>query len=548
MHAHGGPSATVVNGTKPFNPSLLERHPRRLSRVAPRRRAARVRRRCPTASSPCPATGSAPRSSRRRSQVLDAVGDFAFEEHLFGGASIDAHGTALTDEVLAACRGADAVLLAAVGGPKWDTTDPDAPRPEQGLLGLRKGLGLYANLRPGPPAAGALRRQPAAPRRSSSAPTCSSCASSPAASTSARRRAPPTRATRPLRLQRARRSSASRASRSASARSRGDERRQGQRARDQPPVARGRHRACTPRVPEHRARARARRQRRDEARLRAAPLRRDPHREHVRRHPQRRGGDAHRLDRDAAERLARRGRHARACSSPSTARRPTSPARGSPTRWRCSCRAAMMLRHGLDLPDAAASVESAVDRALDAGAAHPRPRRHREHGRGHAGRARTPLTQETVREARGPHLDERRVRRMGGREGPRTHARPALRHRRLRGRPLLRHRDRPGGVPPRRPHRPALQVGRAVLHADPVRPRAAAPGDARADRARTACASATSARSCSAATARWACSRSTRRSTSASPSGSGPPTSARRARPTACARRSRAGGASAPTA
>jgi 3-isopropylmalate dehydrogenase len=50
--------------------------------------------------------------------------------------------------VLNACREADAVLLAAVGGPKWDTTDPQKPRPEQGLLGLRKGLGLYANLRP----------------------------------------------------------------------------------------------------------------------------------------------------------------------------------------------------------------------------------------------------------------------------------------------------------------------------------------------------------------------------------------------------------------
>jgi 3-isopropylmalate dehydrogenase len=50
--------------------------------------------------------------------------------------------------VLDACRGADAVLLGAVGGPKWDTTDPDEPRPEQGLLGLRKGMGLYANLRP----------------------------------------------------------------------------------------------------------------------------------------------------------------------------------------------------------------------------------------------------------------------------------------------------------------------------------------------------------------------------------------------------------------
>jgi 3-isopropylmalate dehydrogenase len=74
--------------------------------------------------------------------------DFSFEEHAFGGAAIDLHGTALTDETLAACKGADAVLLAAVGGPKWDTTDPDAPRPEQGLLGLRKGMGLYANLRP----------------------------------------------------------------------------------------------------------------------------------------------------------------------------------------------------------------------------------------------------------------------------------------------------------------------------------------------------------------------------------------------------------------
>ena len=74
--------------------------------------------------------------------------DFSFEEHAFGGAAIDAHGVALTDETLAACKQADAVLLAAVGGPKWDTTDPDAPRPEQGLLGLRKGLGLFANLRP----------------------------------------------------------------------------------------------------------------------------------------------------------------------------------------------------------------------------------------------------------------------------------------------------------------------------------------------------------------------------------------------------------------
>jgi 3-isopropylmalate dehydrogenase len=76
------------------------------------------------------------------------VPDVEVEEHLFGGAAIDAHGIALTDDVLAACKRADAVLLAAVGGPKWDTTDATKPRPEQGLLGLRKGLGLYANLRP----------------------------------------------------------------------------------------------------------------------------------------------------------------------------------------------------------------------------------------------------------------------------------------------------------------------------------------------------------------------------------------------------------------
>jgi 3-isopropylmalate dehydrogenase len=95
-----------------------------------------------------PGDGIGPEIMSPALRVLEAVGEFEFEEHPFGGASIDIHGTALTDEVLEACRGADAVLLAAVGGPRWDTTDPDRPRPEQGLLGLRKGLGLYANLRP----------------------------------------------------------------------------------------------------------------------------------------------------------------------------------------------------------------------------------------------------------------------------------------------------------------------------------------------------------------------------------------------------------------
>jgi 3-isopropylmalate dehydrogenase len=97
-----------------------------------------------------PGDGIGPEVAAAAVEVLEALvpGRLEFTEHLFGGASIDAHGTALTDGVLEACRAADAVLLAAVGGPKWDTTDPDAPRPEQGLLGIRKALGLYANLRP----------------------------------------------------------------------------------------------------------------------------------------------------------------------------------------------------------------------------------------------------------------------------------------------------------------------------------------------------------------------------------------------------------------
>lgn len=73
--------------------------------------------------------------------------DFSFQPCLIGGCAIDATGNPLPAETLDACRNADAVLLGAVGGPQW--SDPAAPvRPEQGLLGLRKGLDLYANLRP----------------------------------------------------------------------------------------------------------------------------------------------------------------------------------------------------------------------------------------------------------------------------------------------------------------------------------------------------------------------------------------------------------------
>src|SRR4051812_45769524 len=96
-----------------------------------------------------PGDGIGPEVLASALAVLEAVApDLEYDEQPFGGAAIDAHGTALTDETLQACKAADAVLLAAVGGPKWDSTDPNAPRPEQGLLALRKGLGLYANLRP----------------------------------------------------------------------------------------------------------------------------------------------------------------------------------------------------------------------------------------------------------------------------------------------------------------------------------------------------------------------------------------------------------------
>jgi 3-isopropylmalate dehydrogenase len=92
-----------------------------------------------------PGDGIGPEIMAAATRVLDAVGSFSNDGRAFGGAAIDANGTPLTDETVAACEASDAVLLAAVGGPKWDSTDASAPRPEQSLLGLRKAFGLYAN-------------------------------------------------------------------------------------------------------------------------------------------------------------------------------------------------------------------------------------------------------------------------------------------------------------------------------------------------------------------------------------------------------------------
>jgi 3-isopropylmalate dehydrogenase len=114
-----------------------------------------------------PGDGIGPEVVAEGVRVLQAIAkkynhQFEFEEHFIGGSAIDAAGTPLPDETLDACRTADAVLLGAVGGPKWDRGDV---RPEQGLLRLRKELGLYANLRPVKPHPALAHTSPLKPDR-----------------------------------------------------------------------------------------------------------------------------------------------------------------------------------------------------------------------------------------------------------------------------------------------------------------------------------------------------------------------------------------------
>jgi 3-isopropylmalate dehydrogenase len=99
-----------------------------------------------------PGDGVGPEVTGQARAVLEAVAaraghSFAFETQLIGGIAIDETGDPLPPATLSACQAADAIVLGAVGGPKWD--DPNAKtRPEKGLLAIRKGLGLFANLRP----------------------------------------------------------------------------------------------------------------------------------------------------------------------------------------------------------------------------------------------------------------------------------------------------------------------------------------------------------------------------------------------------------------
>ena len=111
-----------------------------------------------------PGDGIGPEIIAATVPVLEAIArrhghQFQFHEHDIGGIAIDRHGVPLPESTLEAARQADAILLGAVGGPKW--SDPNAKvRPEQGLLAIRKGLGLFANLRPTRPHPAALGASP----------------------------------------------------------------------------------------------------------------------------------------------------------------------------------------------------------------------------------------------------------------------------------------------------------------------------------------------------------------------------------------------------
>ena len=265
------------------------------------------------------------------------------------------------------------------------------------------------------PIAGAARRQPAAARDRSRAPTCSSCASSPAASTSARRRAPTTSASDVCRYTR-RGDRAHRARRVRRRAAQGHERRQGQRAGD----AAGSGARSSPRP-----RARSSRTSSSSTLLvdnAAMQLVSAPRHFDVILTENMFGdilsdeaamitgsiGHAARAPRSASP-------TARACSSPCTARRPTSPGQGVANPLAMFLSAAMMLRHGLGWDAEAAAVESAVRRGARRRPAHPRPGRRGHDGRGDRRGARPPLARDQGDSsgAQRAHLDERRVRRAG---------------------------------------------------------------------------------------------------------------------------------------
>ena len=250
--------------------------------------------------------------AQRVLEVLRAAGlPIETEAAPIGGAGYDAAGDPLPPATLALAQAADAILLGAVGGPQYDTL-PRALRPEQGLLGIRKALGLFANLRPAmlyPELAGASTLKPEVVagldimimreltgdiyfgqprgRRTNAAGDDEGFDTMHYSEPEIER------------IARVGFETARKRSRKLLLGG------QGQRARHQHPVARSGH-GDGAGVPGRRAVAHVRRQRRDAARAQPEAVRRDRHRQHVRRHPVGRGVDARGLHRHAAVGVARR--------------------------------------------------------------------------------------------------------------------------------------------------------------------------------------------------------------------------------------------------
>ena len=326
-----------------------------------------------------PGDGIGPEVVREGRLVLEAVAarfghELAFDEQRIGGIAIDEDGDPLPAATLEACAKADAILLGAVGGPKWD--DPRAKtRPEQGLLGLRKGLGLFANLRPvrvfpalaaasplkperlegvdmlfvreltgglyfGKPRLPRGRERQASRRRHAGVQRGrdrAASSGSPSRSRAGGRSASP-RSTRPTCSSR-RGSGARSPSRS-------------------PPSSRTSRSSTSSSTPARCASSRSR-----------AIVRRHRHREHVRRHPHRRGGGAGRLARPAAR--ARRSARARAALyEPIHGSAPDIAGKGIANPIGTILSAAMLLRHSLGLGREAELVERAVGAGRRGGRAH----------------------------------------------------------------------------------------------------------------------------------------------------------------------------------
>ena len=289
-----------------------------------------------------PGDGIGPEVAAEAIRVLDALG-IEHSEHPFGGNAILDQGTPLPDETLAACRESDAVLLAAVGLPE---ARGKPVRPEQGLLGIRKELGVYANLRPAladgidllivRELVGGLYFGAKGTRDDGTwFDTCEY--------------------SRPEVERIARARSSSRATRRA-----GDVRGQGQRHSTLTALEGRRHGARRVRVPGRAARPRARRLLRDDHRAGAGDDRRRAHREHVRRHPLR-----HRRRRDRGLGLAASaslGDEGPGLYEPVHGSAPQIAGQGSPTRRRCSARRRSCCGT-LDREAEADALERAVDAA-----------------------------------------------------------------------------------------------------------------------------------------------------------------------------------------